>query len=73
MTIAELNSNTTMTIWFARDKKGALWGYLGEPIRSANVFAAQEGDGIFSVRDDFFPEITWENSPVKFSLTKEEE
>jgi hypothetical protein len=35
--------------------------------------ASQEGDGFFSVRDDFFPEITWENSPVKFSLTKEEE
>lgn len=66
------------SIWLARDKNGDLWGYIshiGKPIRKEKVFvSASQDNGItFIIPNDYFQEITWENSPVEFIQNKEEQ
>ena len=62
------------SIWLARDKNGDLWAYLEKPIRGEEIFKANGVDMGFSyIKDNLFPEITWENSPVEFSKKAMEE
>ena len=66
------------SIWLARDKNGDLWGYIsyiGKPIRKDEVFvSASQDNGItFIIPNDYFPEVTWENSPIEFTQNKEEQ
>lgn len=61
------------SIWLARDKNGDLWGYSDKPIRGEEIFKISGEDMVFSVTDSLFPEITWENSPVEFTIKLEEE
>ena len=61
------------SIWLARDKNGELWGYLDKPIRGEEIFKIYGEDMGFSIIDNLFPEITWENSPVEFIKKEMEE
>ena len=63
------------SIWLARDKNGNLWGYSNKPVREGEIFIdPSKRLTFFSIYDNLFPEITWENSPVEFiENTKEEQ
>ena len=66
------------SIWIARDKEtGELWGFIDKPpIKGENAFEPYDYDydSVFDIKDELFPEITWENSPVEFiENTKEEQ
>lgn len=60
-------------IWIARDKNGELWGYLDKPIRGEEIFKNFGEDMSFSIIDNLFPKITWENSPIEFIQNKGEQ
>ena len=64
-----------MKFWIARDKDGSLWGYSNKPVREGEIFIdTSKHLTYFSIYNNLFPEITWENSPVEFiENTKEEQ
>lgn len=58
-------------LWVARDEDGSLYVYSGKPGRLDNVFWPCHTDGddgeettCASLPAGFYPEVTWENSPV---------
>lgn len=61
-----------MEFWIARDKCNILNGYKSEPIRDENFgcFSSTDGEDIeiTMFAEDWFPEITWENSPQKAEI-----
>ena len=58
-----------MELWIARDESGILTLFQGKPHRLANIWIEENYD-IMVMDRDLFPEITWDNSPVKFNLIK---
>lgn len=57
-------------VWVARDKDGALWLYNNEPVKTdyAGIFHnGPLGDGM-PIDDRIYPEITYDNSPIKIKL-----
>ncbi len=57
------------SIWIARDKDGTLCAYNQKPCRIAfdDIWLPENGnDWNYEVlNDDWFPEVTWENSPIE--------
>jgi hypothetical protein len=67
------------TIWIARNKDGKLNAFTDKPIRTKDNFLTVEGctdvfdedysdigvKGIVQLPKKFYPEVTWENSPVE--------
>lgn len=64
------------TLWIARDKDGSLAIYNHKPERDCDCFSAPWGSYIdlefFGFQYDFFPEVTWENSPQQVELKLKE-
>ena len=60
---------TTDRIWIARDKDGMLCAYNKKPDRYAFEGIWQPENGNVSncgvLDGDWFPEVTWENSPIE--------
>lgn len=54
-------------MWIARDLNNALYLYTRKPIRdrSSGVFSEDE---FCAINREFFPEVTWENSPQKITV-----
>lgn len=71
--IAELKKggNEMNSIWIARDKDGTLCAYNQKPYRIAfdDIWLPENGnDWNYEVlNDDWFPEVTWENSPIELA------
>lgn len=69
-----------MEFWIARDKDGSLWMYNDEPVlRSEDSFGVKPNQNgktkpAKQLRDWYFPEVTFENSPqqVEIKLVKED-
>lgn len=64
-----------LEIWLARDENKRLYAYVREPhLNHAGneyvVRAGNESTGHQELPKDWFPEITFENSPVKMTLSK---
>lgn len=58
------------SVWVARDKDGELWLYNNKPVKTdfAGIFHnGPLGDGM-PIDDRIYPEITYDNSPVKIKL-----
>lgn len=56
------------SIWIARDKDGTLYVHIRKPKRDTfNGIWVNNGDNrSYEVLDgDWFPEVTWENSPIE--------
>lgn len=52
--------------WIARDLYNTLWLYVGKkPERDVDIFL---GNKYCHIDKNLYPEITWENSPQRFSL-----
>ena len=68
-------------MWIARDKNGELYVYKHKPIRDEELgsFYAEKISEVFDrvwddldhLRDGFFPEVTWENSPKELVVKEE--
>lgn len=55
------------SVWVARDEDGSLWIYTAKPTKAAGMFGCAYGD-MFQINDSVYPEITYDNSPVKVKL-----
>lgn len=56
-------------MWLARDLRfDALCMYEEKPIKQEDVFKPRYG-GFYYLNKDKYPEVTWENSPVKIEIT----
>lgn len=56
------------SIWIARDKDGTLYVHNRKPKRNAfnGIWLNNGDDRSYEVLDgDWFPEVTWENSPIE--------
>ena len=57
-----------MKLWIARDKNGELCLYNIKPEKHEEYFVEPSGYRSFSLDDDLFPEVTFENSPQEVEL-----
>ena len=56
-----------MKLWIARSKRGFLFLYDYEPFESEDGRWETYGN-CYSISDDLFPEVTYENSPQEIEL-----
>lgn len=56
------------SVWVARDEDGSLWIYTTKPNKSASMFCCSAAGDMFQIDDSVYPEITYENSPIKVKL-----
>ena len=66
-----------MELWIARDESGRLYVYRGKPEMGKRCFFPQYKvvcidkrlyDDFMRLPDDYYPEVTWENSPKKLGI-----
>ena len=62
--------------WVARDKSGLLCVFNCKPIRHANVYIRSGMDSRYNVikseYEMLFKHVTWENSPIRIDIEKED-
>ena len=56
-------------MYIARDEDGVLFLYDACPVRLTDFFASQVGYNVMPLEQKLFPEVTWENSPVRVELS----
>ena len=56
------------SVWVARDDDGSLWIYTTKPVKSDGMFHCSATGDMFQIDDSVYPEITYENSPIKVKL-----
>lgn len=56
------------SVWVARDDDGSLWIYTTKPVKGGGMFSCSASGDMFQIDDSVYPEITFENSPVKVKL-----
>ena len=56
------------SVWVARDADNSLWIYTTKPVKSDGMFHCSAAGEMFQIDDSVYPEITFENSPVKVKL-----
>lgn len=56
------------SVWVARDDDGSLWIYTTKPRKCDGMFCASASGDMIPIDDSVYPEITYENSPVKVKL-----
>lgn len=56
------------SVWVARDDDGSLWIYTTKPVKGGGMFSCSATGDMFQIDDSVFPEITYDNSPVKVKL-----
>ena len=64
---------STMEMYLARDKEGFLALYVSEPVKDEDVFFPDVDDDEWKEQyivldKELFPEVTFENSPVKVEI-----
>ena len=55
-------------MWVARDKDGELYLYDAYPKKQSEFFRCQLGYSSMPLDGSLFPEVTWENGPVRVGL-----
>ena len=55
------------SVWVARDEDNSLWIYTTKPNKACGMFDCSYGE-MFQINESVYPEITYENSPVKVKL-----
>ena len=56
------------SVWVARDDDGTLWIYTAKPVKARGFFHAGSVGEMFQINESAYPEITFENSPIKVKL-----
>lgn len=65
----ELSKDSTLVFWVARDKDNTLWSYTKKPIRKFSyVWNNTKNSRSFKIPNNFFPQVTFENSPQKVKI-----
>lgn len=62
------NWSSLPSVWVARDDDNSLWIYTTKPHKSAGMFCCSAAGDMFQIDDSVYPEITYENSPIKVKL-----
>lgn len=62
-----------MKLWIARDLDGSLWLYTVKPIKNTVRFDSAilnngEISEVYTFNEDYFPEVTFENSPQQVEI-----
>lgn len=62
-----------MKVWIARDADGGLFMFSKKPKRMSTFFMRdnredEDDTGIWPLPETALPEVTWENSPVKYEV-----
>lgn len=57
-------------MWIARDQNGVICLYENRPTKRNNYFVGIDNLGYIYLPKEWFPEVTWENSPkeVEFNI-----
>lgn len=56
------------SVWVARDDDGSLWIYTAKPVEACGMFHCSASGDCIPIEDSVYPEITYENSPIKVKL-----
>jgi len=56
------------SVWVARDDDGSLWIYTTKPVKGGGMFSCSASGDMFQIDDSVYPEITFENSPIRVKL-----
>ena len=56
------------SVWVARDADNSLWIYTTKPVKSDGMFCCSAAGEMFQIDDSVYPEITFENSPIRVKL-----
>lgn len=56
------------SVWVARDADNSLWIYTTKPVKSDGMFHCSASGEMFQIDDSVYPEITFENSPIRVKL-----
>lgn len=62
------NGAALPSVWVARDDDGSLWIYTAKPVEACGMFHASASGDCIPIDDSVYPEITYENSPIKVKL-----
>lgn len=62
------NWSSLPSVWVARDEDNSLWIYTTKPAKSCGMFHCSAAGDMFQIDDSVYPEITFENSPIKVKL-----
>lgn len=57
-----------MKLWIARDKDDSLFLYDEKPIKRKHRFTLKWFSHAFKIKSQYFPEVTFENSPMQVEL-----
>lgn len=55
-------------VWVARDEDGSLWIYTTKPVEACGIFHLGPTGDMMQIDNAGYPEITYENSPIKVKL-----
>ena len=63
------------SIWIARDKCGRLYTFSVKPERGilSDHWLTDDFSKRCRINDDWFPEVTWENSPIELVIKEKED
>lgn len=56
------------SVWVARDEDNSLWIYTTKPRKSDGMFCCGAAGDMVPIDESVYPEITYENSPIKVKL-----
>ena len=56
------------SVWVARDADNSLWIYTTKPVKDCGMFCCSASGEMFQIDDSVYPEITFENSPIRVKL-----
>ena len=56
------------SVWVARDEDNSLWIYTTKPTKSCGMFHCRATGDMIQIEEFVYPEITYENSPIKVKL-----
>lgn len=62
------NWSALPSVWVARDEDNSLWIYTTKPTKSCGMFSCSAAGDMFQIDESVYPEITYENSPIKVKL-----
>lgn len=56
------------SVWVARDEDGELWLYNQKPVKACGMFHCGICGEMMPIDDQCYPEISYDNSPIKIRL-----
>lgn len=64
----ERDAGTVIQGWVARDKDGRIFAYTNKPVRDYSL-QEWESDFVSEINGKSFPDLTWDDEPIKVSIS----